>query len=179
MTTKSRIRRNVAVAFGFAILALLAVGVVSYRVMLISAESDFWVRHTHEVLEGTQNLNSAVQSVESSYRGFLLTGSDSYLDAYHLSISAARRDLVIIRDLTVDNPEQQRRIPVLERLMARKIKYGGAVIALRQTSGLEAAAEAVRGGEGQRIMDEFQAVIGDFQNEELRLLVLRQANTTD
>jgi PAS domain S-box-containing protein len=177
MTTKSRIRRNVAVAFGFAILALLVVGAVSYRGMLVSGESDRWVRHTHEVLENTQNLDTALQSVESSYRGFVLTGSDSYLDAYRVNISIAQRDLAIIHDLTVDNPEQQRRIPVLERLTARKIQYCGAGIALRQSSGLEAAAETVRGGEGQRIMDEFQAVIRDFQNEELRLLVLREADT--
>jgi PAS domain S-box-containing protein len=167
----------VAVAFGFAILALLAVGAVSYRGVLVSAESDRWVRHTHEVLENTQNLDSAVQSLESGYRGFVLTGSASYLDAYRTNILTAQHDVAMIRDLTVDNPEQQRRIPVLERLMARMIRYAGTVVALRQSSGLEAAAETLRGGEGQHIMDEFQTVIGDFQNEELRLLALREANT--
>ena len=166
-----------AVAFGFAILALLAVGAVSYRGVLVSAESDRWVRHTHEVLENTQNLDSAVQSLESGYRGFVLTGSASYLDAYRTNILTAQHDVAMIRDLTVDNLEQQRRIPVLERLMARMIRYAGTVVALRQSSGLEAAAETLRGGEGQHIMDEFQTVIGDFQNEELRLLALREANT--
>jgi PAS domain S-box-containing protein len=82
-----------------------------------------------------------------------------------------------VRDLTVDNPEQQRRIPVLERLMARKFQYGETLIALRQTGGLEMAGEVVRGGEGQRIMNEFQAAILDFEDEELRLLVLRVADT--
>jgi PAS domain S-box-containing protein len=177
MTKKSRIRLNVGVAFGSAILVLLVVGAVAYRGTMVSGASDRWVRHTHEVLENTQSLDSAVQSVESSDRGFVLTGNDSYLDSYRANISNARQDLSIVANLTVDNPEQQRRIPVLERLMARKFKYGDTLIALRQTGGLEAAAEAVRSGEGQRIMIEFQAVIRDFQNEESRLLVLREADT--
>ena len=165
------------VAFSAAILALLVVGAVAYRGMVVSAESDRWVRHTHEVLENTQSLDSAVQSAESSDRGFVLTGNNSYLDSYRTDISNARQDLSIVRDLTVDNPEQQRRIPVLERLMARKFQYGETLIALRQTGGLEMAGEVVRGGEGQRIMNEFQAAILDFEDEELRLLVLRVADT--
>jgi PAS domain S-box-containing protein len=177
MTKKSRIRLNVGVAFSAAILALLVVGAVAYRGMVVSAESDRWVRHTHEVLENTQSLDSAVQSAESSDRGFVLTGNNSYLDSYRTDISNARQDLSIVRDLTVDNPEQQRRIPVLERLMARKFQYGETLIALRQTGGLEMAGEVVRGGEGQRIMNEFQAAILDFEDEELRLLVLRVADT--
>jgi PAS domain S-box-containing protein len=177
MTKKSRIRLNVGVAFSAAILALLVVGAVAYRGMVVYAESDRWVRHTHEVLENTQSLDSAVQSAESSDRGFVLTGNNSYLDSYRTDISNARQDLSIVRDLTVDNPEQQRRIPVLERLMARKFQYGETLIALRQTGGLEMAGEVVRGGEGQRIMNEFQAAILDFEDEELRLLVLRVADT--
>jgi PAS domain S-box-containing protein len=177
MTTKSEMKRTVGLAFGAAILVLLAVGVLAYRGTVVSAESDRWVRHTHEVLENTQNLDAAVQSVESSYRGFALTGDPSYLDSYHSNISIAQEYLGIIRDLTVDNPEQQQRIPVFEKLIARKIQFGGTVNALRQTKGLEAAAESIGSGEGQRIMDEFEAVIRDFEGEETRLLVLREANT--
>jgi PAS domain S-box-containing protein len=177
MTTKSKMSRTLGLAFGSAIVVLIAVGALAYRGMVTAAESYRWVRHTHEVLENTQNLDSAVQIVESSYRGFALTGDPSYLDAYHGNISVARQDLGIVRDLTVDNPEQQRRIPVLEDLIAQNIRFGVTVIELRQTKGLEAAAEAGRSGEGQRIMDEFQAVIRDFEGEEMRLLVLREANT--
>ncbi len=177
MTTKSEMKRTVGLAFGVAILVLLAVGVLAYRGAVVSAESDRWVRHSHEVLESTQNLDAAVQSTESSYRGFALTGDPSYLDSYHSNISIAQEYLGIARDLTVDNPEQQRRIAVFEKLIARKIRFGGTVIAQGETKGLDAAAEGIGSGEGQRIMDEFQTVIRDFEGEEMRLLALREANT--
>jgi hypothetical protein len=41
---------------------------------------------------------------------------------------------------------------------------------------LEAAADSIRSGPGQWIMDEFQGVVRGLQDEELRLLVLRNAD---
>ena len=38
---------------------LTRVGAVSYRTIVLSSESDRWVRHTHEVLETLQSLLSA------------------------------------------------------------------------------------------------------------------------
>src|SRR5271155_956023 len=82
MKTKFLLGRNVQLAFGSAILTLLVVGAISYRGMVVSSESDRWVRHTHEVLENLQDLRSAMDSVESSYRGFALTGNESCLESY-------------------------------------------------------------------------------------------------
>ena len=83
MKTKSLLNRKVQLAFGSAILALLVVGAMSYRGMVVSTESDRWVRHTHEVLENLQNLLSEMRNVESSYRGFVITGNEQFLNAYH------------------------------------------------------------------------------------------------
>ncbi len=177
MKTKSLLSRNAQLAFGSAILALLVVVVISYRSIILSTESYQSVRHTHEVLENLQDLLSAMHSVESSYRGFALTGEEAFLESYHPSILRLEQDETIIRNLTVDNPVQQRQIPALERLAGQKIEYAETVVDLRRAKGLEAAADLVRDGEGQRIMDEFQGIVREMQNEELQLLVLRNADS--
>ena len=82
MSRKSLLYRPVQLAFGSAILALLIMGGASYRSMVVSSESDRWVRHTHEVLEHLQNLLSAVLSVESSARWFVLTGNEEFVNEY-------------------------------------------------------------------------------------------------
>ena len=46
---------------------------------------------------------------------------------------------------------------------------------LRRAKGMEAAADAIRSGAGQRIMADFQGVVRQMQDEELRLLLLRDA----
>jgi PAS domain S-box-containing protein len=166
----------VQLAFGSAILTLLVVGAVSYRGMVVSRESDRWVRHTHEVIENLQDLLLAMEGIESSYRGFALTGKESYLESYHASLSSAEQCEATVRNSTLDNAKQQHRLPVLERLAAEKIQFGEMVINLRRAKGLEAAAHVIEGGLGQRTMDEFQGIVRELQDEELRLLLLRNAD---
>jgi PAS domain S-box-containing protein len=176
MKTKSLLNRRVQLALGAAILASLVVGAISYRSVVGSNESNRWVRHSHEVLENLQNLLGAMQSIESSYRGFALTGEESYLKSYRAGILSTEQGEVTVRNLTADNPKQQILIPTLERLTAEKIQFGGTVIGLRQTTGLEAAADAIRSGTDERVMREFLGVVRQMRDEELRLLVPRGAD---
>ncbi len=177
MKTTSRLNRKVQLAFGSAILALLVVGAISYRGMIVSSEGDRWVSHTHEVLGRIQDLVFAIDSIESSSRGFALTGRESYLESYRASKLRVEQDQAAVRDLTVDNPEQQRQIPALESLIAQKIQRTEMVISLRRNKRLAAAVDAARNGPGQGTRDEFLAVVSQLQGEELRLLVLRNADT--
>ena len=166
---------KVQLAFGSAILTLLVVGAISYRSMVVSSESVRQVQHTHEVLENLQDMLSAIQSVESSYRGFVITGNEQSLQPYQDSVLRSEQEETIIRKLTVDNPIQQRQIPVLIKLADQKIQDADTVINLRRTKGLEAATDSIRVGKGQRLMDEFQGVVREMQDEELRLLAPRNA----
>src|ERR1700675_1910948 len=173
MKTKSLLNLKVQLAFGAAIFTMLAVGTISYRALAISGELDQWAGHTHEVFENLQNLMLAMQNVESSFRGMVVTGNESYLESYHGNIASAEQYESTVRRLTVDNPAQQRQLPALEKLAAGKVQFNDGVIRLRLTKGLQAAADAMGDGTGQRIMDEFQAVIRDMQDKERRLLALR------
>jgi len=177
MKTKSLLSRRLQLAFGSAILALLVVGAISYRGMAESRESDRWVRHTHEVLENLQDLLAAMQIVESNARGYLLTGNESFLEIYRAGIVKTDKDQAIVRELTMDNAGQQRKLDALALLADQKFQLAEKVIGLRRTNGLEAATEAIQKGSGKQIMDDFQKLIGQMQDEELRLLALREADS--
>jgi PAS domain-containing protein len=69
MKTPSQSNRNVQLAFGSAILALVPVGAVSHRGMAVSDSSNRWVRHSHQVLETLQDLRV------SQTEAFLLLGT--------------------------------------------------------------------------------------------------------
>src|SRR6202049_4777609 len=176
MKNKSLVNRKIQLAFSSAILILLFMGGMSYRGFVVSTESDRWVRHTHEVLENLQNLLSEMGSIESSYRGFVITGNEQFLNFYHGSVLHSQEEETIIRSLTVDNPQQNRHLPALESSIGQMIQYGDMVIGLRRAKGFEGGADAIRGGPGQTIMDEFQGVVHEMQDEERRLLVLRDVD---
>jgi diguanylate cyclase (GGDEF)-like protein/PAS domain S-box-containing protein len=176
MRPKSLLNRKMQLAFGSAMLTLLVVGAISYRGIVVSGESARWVGHTHKVLESVQDLVFAVESIESNSRGFALTGKESYLESYRAGLLKVAQDQAAIRYLTLDDPQQQRQVPALESLTAQKIQRAEMVISLDQAGG--PGANAARSGSVQETMDEFLAVAGKLQGEELRLLVLRNADTT-
>jgi diguanylate cyclase (GGDEF)-like protein/PAS domain S-box-containing protein len=175
MTSKSFLHRKMQIAFGSAMLTLLVVGAISYRGFVVSRESARWVSHTHKVLESIQDLVFAVEGIESNSRGFALTGKESYLESYRAGLLKVAQDRTAIRSLTLDNPEQRQQVPELESLTAQKIERTETVIRRHQARG--PGMDATQTGSGQGTMDEFLAVVGKLQDEELRLLVLRNADT--
>jgi PAS domain S-box-containing protein len=174
--TKSVLNRTVLLAFGSAIFALFVIGAISYRALDVSEQSDRWVRHTHEVLEKLQVMSSAVQTTESSYRQFALTGSEHYVELFHEGVLRSEQAETTVRDLTADNAVQQRQFVNLDRLSYRRNDFAETIIGLRRAKGSEAAADAIRSGKGQQITEEFNGIVREMQNEEERLLVLRNAD---
>jgi PAS domain S-box-containing protein len=178
MKSKFPLKRKIQLTFGVAIAMLLAVGMISYRGMAVSDQSDRRVRHTHEVLENLQDLDGAMETVESSYRGFVITGDENSLQAYRAAIARSEQAQANIRDLTVDNSVQQLRVRNLMNLADRSMQYAETVTSLRRTKGMNAAADFVREGSGEQIMDPLQQLIRSMQDEELRLLVIRNTDAS-
>ena len=176
MKSQPLTNRKVQFAFVSAILVLLMVGAISYRGIVVSNESDLWVRHTHEVLESLRDLGLATESAKAGSGGFVMTGLESYADVNHASLISAERARNTVRTLTLDNPRQQQKIPELEDLGAQQAELSEKVISLRRTHGMDAALAVVRIGQGNKITDEVQRICREMQDEELRLLPLRNAD---
>jgi signal transduction histidine kinase/DNA-binding response OmpR family regulator len=153
---------------------LLALSAVSYQSIVASRVGTGWVRHTHEVLERLSELQTALQDIEVGYRGFVLVGDDRFLSSYGSGLAAAPAALAAIATLTMDNPQQQRRIPVLTAFVHREIELADDIIRLRYDAGLQAASSRVAGGDTLRLMEQARSLIGDMHDEEEGLLVARQ-----
>jgi PAS domain S-box-containing protein len=165
--------RRVQLGFGAAILTLLGAGLISYRALVLSNRSQGWVRHTDQVLEELRELVSANENIESSSRGFVLTADKSYLDTFKANILRETKAERSIEELTADNLVQQRRVPVLKKLLAQKIRFSESVIDLRRAKGMEAAAALIGGGLGQQLTGEIHDLVVGMQDEERRLLAVR------
>jgi PAS domain S-box-containing protein len=174
-TAQSSARGKYWVAIGGAIVALLLVGSISYRSILVSSEDRQAVRHTHEVLETLDDLRISVATVEASYRGYALGGDESFLRTYRAAVLRVTGAEATARALTADNPRQQRQLTLLEEVTEREIRLASLVNDGRRAKGLPGAVEAMAEGPAQPTMDELQTVVRAMQDEELRLLVLRNA----
>jgi PAS domain S-box-containing protein len=169
--------QKVRSAFGFAILTLLLIGALSYHWLLVSEESSRQMLHSHDVLQSIQDLTLAIESIEAISRGFALTGKETDLDNYGASELGVKQNEAAIRTMTADNPTQQGHFPFIETLTVDLIQHADMVINLRRSQGIAAAASAVEARRNEPIKDEFQVITGKMQQEELRLLALRRAET--
>ena len=170
---KALLNRLAQLALAIAVLTLLAVGAISYRGLTLAAESESWVQHTYEVLEGLQGILATTQGIESSARGFALTGGESFLSSFQDGVSRFKQDEADLRRLVADNPEQQRLLATVATLVDQKVQFGEQVIDLRRTGGVESAAAAIETRVGQHLMREIERAVGTLRSEEWRLLALR------
>jgi CHASE3 domain sensor protein len=117
--------------------------------------------------------------IESSYRGFALTGRQTFVDSFRATRLNAQQEWSTLGALTLDNRLQQNRLPDLSRLMAAKFQFAEMVISLRRAGGVEAAIKAVETEASQPNGDELQMLIANMENEERRLMAQRIAHAKE
>lgn len=170
MTLNMRIGTRILAGYGLALLVVSGVGVVAYRATTELVDSADWVTHSHKVKEDLADVLSTMKDAETGQRGFLLTGEDSYLAPYNSGIKEVGLNIDRLRELTADNPNQQRRLAKLEPLVAAKLAELDETIRLRRESGERAALQVVLTDKGKSIMDDIRQIVGEMDEEENQLL---------
>src|SRR6266850_2338313 len=165
--------RLVLGGFVIATAILVFVGWLSYRNTARFAEASEWRRHTYEVLRNLDETVARLVDAETGQRGYLLTGDDAYLEPYRAAIKSIDQTIGNLKNLTSDNPNQQKRIQILEPLVEKKVTELQRTIDLRKNEGLAAANRVVLEGSGKHWMDQIRAVVAEMANEEEDLLKLR------
>lgn len=166
--------RKVALGFGISAVTLLLVAIAGYSSIHRLIENDILVSHTHQVRRELANLPSLLKDAETGQRGFIITGSDAFLEPYQAARAGIDKAFDNVRELTADNPVQQRRLESLRPLIDAKLAELALTIEQRRTVGLEASAKTVAAGEGKRLMDQMRRIIADCDGEEDALLLRRQ-----
>ena len=171
--------RKLAAGFALSWILLLVVGAASYRGIQSLVETSRWVTHTYAVLDDVAKVLNIVVDAESMQRLYLLTGELRYLESSAGASERVAAQLADLRLLTADNPSQQERIAQAEPVIAQKLAWMVRTTAARRGSGLEAAANLVRSGEGERLMGEVGRVLASIEREERDLLVVRDREVAD
>ncbi|HVK96389.1 MAG TPA: PAS domain S-box protein [Flavisolibacter sp.] len=128
------------------------------------------VEHTEKVLLQAEKVLSLNQDIENNQRGYILTGDNRLLTHFNSTVHAVIPSIQELRELTADNPSQQRRIDSLIRYTNLKIDYSRLVINTYQREGFEAAQKILARAEGIQLMGAIRKELESIQNEEFRLL---------
>ncbi|WP_246523586.1 PAS domain S-box protein [Gemmata palustris] len=136
-----------------------------------------WVAHTQEALAALGTVRASARDLEATQRTFILTGADRDRTSFRSAEAQTRAKLTRLAELTTDNPEQQSRIAALGARVDRVIEHLNATVAVRESSGLEAARKLVAGDTGRQLLDDVDRAVDEIEATERALLHTRGIDT--
>ena len=138
-----------------------------------------WVNHTYEVLQEFDGVQAAAVDAETGTRGFVISGTDNFLEPYVIARTAITEHLNKVKSLTADNAIQQQNIAVLQGQLNIEERYFEDLIDLRRKD-FEKAKDIVAAGKGKQLMDDVRKTIVTCKEMENKLLLERkQASAED
>lgn len=177
MLSPTSIQRLQKPALGLLVLLLLAVSAAMIWGMQSFADSARWVGHTYEVISKIETVRSSVREVESSARGYRLTGLPGLRAEYMSSRPVATGHVRELLDLVRTSKVQSRRGHQLAALVDARIAEVDSTVVLYREGRSNDAIEAMRGGRGLRLMDEVDSLADAMREEEERLLADRRVDS--
>jgi methyl-accepting chemotaxis protein len=157
---------------GFAVSCLLAlvVGFIGYRSTENLVFTRLNVTHGYAVLQRLSDLISTMKDAETGARGYALTGKETYLEPYLPVENTVRDTIRHLRELTVNDPNQQRRLDVAAALVHAQLNFCKRVIDVRRAQGLNAAVAVIDSNDGKTSMDKLRQLVVEADAEERRQL---------
>jgi len=143
-----------------------------------STKSGEWVLHTIQVQSQLSRLLSDIQMAETGQRGYLLTGNDEYLEPYNNANSKVIITSTNLRNLTKDNPRQQKNIDRIEKLIGQKFDELEQTISLNKAQNYDDAIKIVKSNMGKNTMDRIRIIIAEMEVLETDLLEKRKKEFT-
>ncbi|VXB87670.1 Chemotaxis protein [Pseudomonas sp. 8O] len=138
--------------------------------------------HTYDVINESSGLLASLINIETGARGFVITGRDQFLGPMESGERDFQLHMAQLRQLTRDNPAQQRRLGELQALHDQwsREDINGNLELRRQvgagTQSFDALIERVSTGGAKVKMDAMRRILSEIQTEENVLLEQRTAS---
>ena len=170
MTT--RFDRSLRLGYGFSILILLVVSLVSYLTLQNLLRSNRAVAHSGQVMQKLEKVLSVMKDAETGQRGFLLSGRQVYLEPYNGAYREAITLTTELTRLTSDNPKQQQHISDIRRILQLRLNILQRMVDKKERGEPIIAADL---DAGKAAMDELRRTVAHTEADEQVLLTERTA----
>ena len=156
------------------LLVLVVVAYLTVQFGIHERTAQGMVRHTYQVMEVTSRLQSDLQTAESAQRGFLLDRDPDYYSVYQAAAARLPGHVTAFRQITRDNPSQQRRADRLQGLVQGRLDLLAANVKLATSPNPDRDVLFTRLAHGREQMENLSRELNDGVAEEQRLLAERE-----
>src|SRR5262245_25937750 len=146
-------------AYWVGLMLLIGISIVSYRSLNDLTQTADQVSHTHQVIAELEETLSDFKDVVIGYRGYVMTGSESFLKVYYQARQDIAPDIGELRKMTADNPKYGRWLDELEKLREQSLSHSEEVIQTRRTRGYNEAVTMLERESGQTLLEEIRRVV--------------------
>src|SRR3989304_773574 len=116
------IGKKISLGFGLALLVLSIISVFSYLSITEFIKTNDMQQNIDDVSKNLERVFSQLKDVESSQRGYVISGQESYMEPYKVAIVSIDQGIKNLRELTA-NPNQRRRLNTLESMISEKLDF--------------------------------------------------------
>ena len=170
-----RFETRLLAAFTAAVVCIVLLAGITWKVGVDATEATQWVSHTHEVLTSLARTRSDSIQIELSTQNFRLTGNPAQLAERDATIASREQLLRQLKEQTRDNPLQLVRWQELRQVIDERLAMSRHVEALRKTQGMEAASAYVATAPLQASRKRAYQLLADMEASERQLLGQRVA----
>jgi signal transduction histidine kinase len=170
-------RKNAQLAFASAVILLFLSGLATYFTINHLLQSEKWTIHTLEVKAALGDVESAYVRAGRARSGYVLSGNDDFLREFEAAVLEIPAKLQHLRDLTRDNPEQQRLCSRLEEAISRRVALFQESVQLKKQAPDNAQGQANFDRQGVPLSSDMTSITQRMRAEEQRLFEIRGRNT--
>ena len=163
-------KRNVLISSAISVIILLVSSIASFLSIRSLLQSNNLVYHTQEVIYNINEGKSILLESQTSVRGFLVTGKESFLAGFDENEAKSDTFFYTVEELTLDNPIQQKRLVQLKPLRAQYFRFLNQKI-LEKKNGVNFLAYDL--DRGKELMAKMDDLTSRIEKEEQRLLTER------
>lgn len=158
-----------------ALCIISATGINAYKQIQRLVNANTLVVHTHTVIETANQLLLALADAESRINFFVMTedpDQEIIRNVPDLMI-AAKEHLILLKDLTHDNPKQAKRIEPLELAIQEKLNYMQTILTGYKEGGKKAAYQLADLPRRRQLKGRISHMVSEINQDEYELLKKR------
>ncbi len=156
------IARSIVILLASALVLLLVVNLSTFVMIQRTAAFNDQVEHIQMTRRSARTLLISMIDAETGQRGFLLTGRPTFLAPYSKAVADAPAVYQGLISATAGDAATEASAQSIIRISRAKLAEMEATLVLARTGQIGQAIQQVRGGEGQRLMDELRTEVMRF-----------------
>ena len=138
-----------------------------------------WVHHTSDVINTLDDLLTEITSAESSFRGYLVSNDERFLNDYNVGPKRTDSILRSLRGFINDNPTQLKRLDTLQLLIKDKYDFmSSRILSFKKSNYILSDSSKRLSYQGKILMDKLTVVAVKMQKQENDLLLNRSNRVT-